>query len=257
MAVVKTKIAAVSYLNTVPFVYGINHADKLNAELLLAPPAQCARNYMEGKTDIALVPVGSLPLLENAEIITNYCIGAEKSVRTVTVMCNAPIAETRRLWLDSHSMTSALLVKILAAELWHINPEWKELTDYSVVDHPEEGDAFLLIGDKVFNYEGHFANTYDLADCWRELTGKPFVFAVWIARKGAIAPEVIDDLEASLELGVERIWEAINESEHRSKDYAYTYLTENIDFLFDYQKRKALELYWDKGRKFVPRANPG
>ena len=88
------------------------------------------------------------------------------------------------------------------------------------------------------------------------MTGKPFVFAVWVARKG-IAPELIDDLEASLELGVERIWEAVNESEHRSKDYAYTYLTENIDFLFDYQKRQALELYWDKGRKFVPRANPG
>ena len=121
---------------------------------------------------------------------------------------------------------------------------------------PQEGDAFLLIGDKVFDYEGHFTHTYDLADCWRELTGKPFVFAVWVARKG-IAPEVIDHLEASLELGVERIWEAINESAHRSKEYAYTYLTENIDFLFDYQKRQALELYWDKGRKFVPRANPG
>ena len=81
MAVVKTKIAAVSYLNTVPFVYGITHADKLDAELLLAPPAQCARNYMDRKADIALVPVGSLPMLEDAEIITNYCIGAEKSVR--------------------------------------------------------------------------------------------------------------------------------------------------------------------------------
>ena len=28
-------------------------------------------------------------------------------------------------------------------------------------------------------------------------------------------------------------------------------------FVDDYQKRQALELYWDKGRKFVPRANPG
>ena len=39
MAVVKTSIAAVSYLNTVPFIYGIRHADKLQAELLLAPPS--------------------------------------------------------------------------------------------------------------------------------------------------------------------------------------------------------------------------
>ncbi len=88
----------------------------------------------------------------------------------------------------------------------------------------------------MFGYEGKFRYTYDLADCWRELTGKPFVFAVWVARKGS-APELIDALESSLDLGVERIWEAIVERGHSEKDYAYGYLTENIDFLFDYQKK--------------------
>ena len=79
MAVVKTSIAAVSYLNTVPFIYGIRHADKLQAELLLAPPSACARNFIDRKADIALIPGGSLPLMDDAEIVTNYCIGAEKS----------------------------------------------------------------------------------------------------------------------------------------------------------------------------------
>lgn len=257
MAVVKTKLAAVSYLNTVPFIYGIKHADRLNAELLLAPPAQCARNFMDGKADMALVPAGSLHLMPDAEIITDYCIGADKSVRTVTVMSDVPAAEIKKIWLDPHSMTSALLAGIIAKELWHINPDWETLSDYSEADRHAEQDAFLFIGDKVFGYEGKFRYTYDLADCWRELTGKPFVFAVWVARKGAVAPESVDALEASLELGVERIWEAIQESDHKDKDYAYTYLTENIDFLFDYQKRQALELYRDKVRKLTSHANPG
>lgn len=256
MAVVKTRIAAVSYLNTVPFIYGIRHADKLRAELLLAPPAECARDFIDKKADIALVPAGALSRMDDAEVISDYCIGAEKSVRTVTVMSNVPIGEVSVLWLDSHSMTSALLVKILAEELWHIRPRWKELTDYSVAEHPADGEGFLFIGDKVFGYEGKFRYTYDLADCWRELTGKPFVFAVWVARKGS-APELIDALEESLELGVERIWEAIVESGHSEKEYAYTYLTENIDFLFDYQKRQALELFREKSKKFTPRSNPG
>jgi chorismate dehydratase len=30
------------------------------------------------------------------------------------------------------------------------------MSDYKVVDTPQEGDAFLLIGDKVFGYEGRF-----------------------------------------------------------------------------------------------------
>jgi len=256
MAPVSAKIAAVSYLNTVPFIYGIKHAERLRAELLLSPPAGCARAYLNKDVDIALVPVGALPQFDDARIITEYCIGAEKNVRTVTVMSPSPIREVRRVWLDSHSMTSALLTRILAAELWKISPEFKELTDYSVADSPAKGDAFLFIGDKVFGYEGKFRYTYDLADCWRELTGKPFVFAVWIAREG-VPEEVVEALEDSLTLGVERIWEALAEYDYPDKEAAYLYLTENIDYLFDNQKRKALELFWDKGLKAVPRANPG
>lgn len=256
MALVSAKIAAVSYLNTVPFIYGIRHADRLHAELLLSPPAGCARAFLDKEVDIALVPVGALPQLHDARVITEYCIGAEQSVRTVTVMSNEPIQKAKALWLDPHSMTSALLTRILAAELWKINPEWKDLADYSAAEEPQEGDAFLFIGDKVFGYEGRFKYTYDLADCWRELTGKPFVFAVWVTREG-VSEEVVEALEDALTLGVERIWEAILESGYENGEQAYIYLTQNIDYLYDNQKRKALELYWDKGLKAVPRANPG
>ena len=257
MAIVEAKIAAVSYLNTVPFIYGIQQADELRAELLLSPPADCARAFLNKTVDIALVPVGSLRMFDDAEIITDFCIGAEKSVRTVVVMSNSPLNEVPTIWLDSHSMTSALLTKIIAVEKWGIKPDFKELIDYRAADSPRDGEAFLFIGDKVFDYEGRFKYTYDLANEWRDMTGKPFVFAVWIARKGAVAEDVINALELSLTQGVERIWEAIVEHGHDNKEYAYPYLTENIDFLFDNQKRQALELFWEKGQKFVPRANPG
>ena len=42
------RIAAVSYLNTIPFIYGIRHAGNLRAELLLTPPALCASNFIDG-----------------------------------------------------------------------------------------------------------------------------------------------------------------------------------------------------------------
>ena len=73
------------------------------------------------------------------------------------------------------------------------------------------------------------------------------VFAVWIARTGT-DPEVLDALESALTLGVERIWEAIVEEGHEDKPFAYEYLTERLDFLFDHQKHKALEQFWEKGQ---------
>ena len=256
MMVIPVKIAAVSYLNTVPFVYGIKHADNLCAELLLSPPALCAEAFRRGDVDIALVPIGALKSLSGYTIVTDYCLGSAGGVRTVTLMSNSPLGAIRRVWLDGHSRTSALLVQILAAELWNIKPEWCDMEDYSVVEGAQEGDAFLLIGDKVFDNEDKFKYIVDLSDEWKRLTDMPMVFAVWIAREGT-DPEVLDALEGALTLGVERIWEAIVEEGHEDKPFAYEYLTERLDFLFDHQKHKALELFWEKGQKFVPHANPG
>ncbi len=251
-----TRIAAVSYLNTIPFIYGIEHEDNLRAELLLAPPADCARNFIEGNADIALLPSAVVPSLKDAEIVTDYCLGAIDKVRTVVIVGNCPIDKARRIWLDPHSRTSVQLSGYLAANHWHISPEWLALEDYSLIDHAAEGDMFLLIGDKVFEHEGKFAYSYDLASEWIAATSLPFAFAVWVARKGT-PHEVIAHLQNALTLGVERIYESIIESRYRDCDYAYDYLTRNIDFLFDEQKHKALQKFWSSGVKVTPRVNPG
>ena len=163
MMAVNTKIIAVSYLNTIPFIYGLRHHANLGAELLLAPPATCYQNFVEGKADIALIPAAMVPSLPDAEIITDYCIGAVDKVRTVVVVSNTPIDKVQRIFLDAHSKTSVQLCGYLAKKQWHIEPEWISMEDYSVLDNAQEGDAFLLIGDKVFDYEGKFAYSYDLA----------------------------------------------------------------------------------------------
>lgn len=250
------RIAAVSYLNTVPFIYGIEHAENLRATLLLSPPSGCAQAFNDGIADIALVPTGALPTLDNAKIITRYCIGAAGPVRTVALMSDSPTAEIRRVWLDAHSMTSALLVKVLCENLWGISPLFLPLDDYAAVDKPARGDAFLLIGDKVFDYEGRFAHNLDLAERWIEMTGLPFVFAVWVSRAG-VPEEVLQNLENALGYGTSHVREAIAHYGHSGKPYAYEYLTKNIDHTFDDQKHKALSLFWELGRKFVPKVEPG
>ena len=253
---VNTKIIAVSYLNTIPFIYGLRHHSNLGADLLLAPPATCYQNFVEGKADIALMPAAMVPSLADAEIVTDYCIGAVGKVRTVVVVSNSPIAQVRRIFLDAHSKTSVQLCGYLAKNLWKIEPEWHAMEDYSLLDSAEQGDAFLLIGDKVFDNEGRFAYSYDLAEEWHKATKMPFTFAVWVARKGLLY-EVRDELQAAFTYGMEHIYEAILESGYAEREYAYEYLTENIDFLFDIQKHNALKKFWDYGLKVEPKVNPG
>ena len=253
---VDAKIIAVSYLNTIPFIYGLRHHSKFGAELLLAPPADCYKNFVEGKADIALMPAAMVPSLPDAEIVTDYCIGASGDVRTVVVVSNTPIERVQRILLDPHSKTSVQLCGYLAKNLWHIEPEWVELDDYALLDTPTDGDAYLIIGDKVFDNEGKFRYSYDLASEWNRATGLPFAFAVWVARKG-LSYDIHDELQAAFTFGVEHIYEAILESDYADRDYAYEYLTRNIDFLFDIQKHNALKKFWDFGLKVKPKVNPG
>lgn len=250
------KIAALSYLNTTPFIYGIRHAGNLAADLLLTPPSETLANFTAGKADIALLSSAAIPSLKGVEIITDYCIGASSAVRTVVIVGNTPIANVRRIWVDAHSRTSVQLAGYLAQHRWHIAPEWLLMEDYAIMEQPQPGDAFMIIGDKVFDYEGRYAYSYDLAEEWIAQTSLPFAFAVWVSRKG-VPYSLHDELQHALTFGVEHIYEAIVESPYADRPYAYDYLTRNIDYLFDEQKHKALKKFWDCGLRVQPKVNPG
>jgi len=255
------RIAAVSYLNTVPFIYGIRHAgNDLRADLLLTPPAQCAENISNGKADIALIPVAGIPDIPNIKLITDYCISANDNVRTVVLMSVSPLEEIHTIYLDPHSRTSVNLVRILAHERWHIRVEWLPLTDFANVK-PEPGIGYTLIGDKVFGYEHLFPYKYDLAHAWSEWTGMSFVFAAWVAREG-LEQEIIVQLEEAFRYGIAHIPEAVAEDQaererHIPFETAVDYLTHNIDFTLDRRKRESLELFWQKLRMGYWRVNPG
>ncbi len=246
----RLRIAAVSYLNTVTFVHGMEHeAEKLRADIVLQIPLLCARSLLTRNADIALVPVAALAGNPSLNIITPYCIGASGPVRTVVIVSSCPIGEAETIMLDSHSRTSAALTELLCRERWDIRPRFAQLTDYSEVLAPSPRTAYLLIGDKVFDYEGALPYSYDLASEWTAHTGMPFVFAAWAAHPH-VEQERIAALEKALAYGISHTEEAVAASRYASMGpTAVDYLTHNIDFDLDIDKRRALELFL---RKIAP-----
>lgn len=236
------KVVAVSYLNTVPFIYGIEHAapEWLRAALTLAIPSACADSLINRQADIALVPVAEIPKIKCARIITDFCISADGYVDTVALLSNDTLENITTIYLDTHSRTSVMLARVLAHELWHISPNW-------VNGIPENelkpGEAVVAIGDKVFEIQSRFSQKWDLAQQWKVLTGLPFVFAAWVARtdEGFRAE---DELNRALEYGCNHIGESIPPrfDYHRS----YEYLTHNIQFRLDDPKRESMRLFWEK-----------
>jgi chorismate dehydratase len=50
-----------------------------------------------------------------------------------------------------------------------------------------KNDAGLVIGDPALKIDRSQYLTYDLAEAWIRLTGKPFVFAFWAVRQAALS----------------------------------------------------------------------
>ena len=250
------RVAAVSYLNTVPFIYGIRHSGKCpGVSLLLSPPAGCAKAMADGSADIALIPIAEIPSIKEISVIGSHCIGAKDTVRTVVLLSSSPVEKIKKIYLDPHSRTSVALARILVREFWKTEQQWLDINDYSAVA-PREGVGYVLIGDKVFGYEERFAYKYDLAHQWHEFTGLPFVFAAWVARAG-VDEQAVKQLNEALEYGVTHISEAAKYTSVVDYHTAVSYLTDNIDFRLDSLKRRAMDLFWEKHRENAPHINPG
>jgi chorismate dehydratase len=229
----KYRIALVEYLNTFPFYEGmrLTGLDE-EMEVLRVVPSECARLFKQNEVDISLCPVGALEEMGEYEIIGDYCIGADGPVNTVMLLSNVPLEDIKTVKLDSHSRTSNLLVQIVAQHYWK--------KDWSYYDK-ENGvipDASVMIGDKVFKEKDKFKYHYDLAGAWKELTGLPMVFAVWIAKPG-IADEPVKKINESFMVGME----FVRNGKNSLAPWQIDYLTHSISYPLDEQKRKALVLF--------------
>ncbi|HEX2533000.1 MAG TPA: MqnA/MqnD/SBP family protein, partial [Chitinophagaceae bacterium] len=120
----KIKVAAVSYLNTKPLLYGIRrHAVAGEIDLLEDYPSKIAGMLIDGSADLGLIPVAALLRLPGAEIVTDYCIGCDGPVASVGIFSEVPIEQVDQLYLDYQSRTSVALARILLKEYWKKEPE--------------------------------------------------------------------------------------------------------------------------------------
>jgi len=237
-------ISAVSYLNTFPFVYGIQQSGQLNDfRLYLEVPSMCAERLKSGEADIALVPAGALPDFKDYHILTDYCLGAVKKVITVLLLSHKPLDRIKKIHLDFDSRTSARLVQVLCSSYWKTHPRFERLLP-GQAEGSDEREALVAIGDKTFAIKDRYPYCYDLAEEWIKFTGLPFVFAVWVSLKPMPA-DVVSRLNKALSFGIENIDAVLDHFSAKLPSNAdcRQYLTENISYTFDKQKREGLNLF--------------
>ena len=239
------RVTAIPYLNTVPFVYGLKQKVLDSIDLSFATPSVAAHQLQNDLCDLAIVPVAAIPALSWYEIIGTHCIGATGAVASVLLCSQVSVEQIRKVSLDQESRTSVLLAKLLLRDYWKVAPRYVPLSADFPNHHPESA---VLIGDKALLHGGAYPYIYDLAEYWIRWTGKPFVFAAWVANK--VLPDGFVSLfDEALAYGVAHIDEAIASevNEHVfSASFANAYLTHNISYFLDNEKYEGLRLFWER-----------
>jgi chorismate dehydratase len=240
----KIRVAAVSYLNTKPLIYGFEKGMmKKEVDLLIDYPSKIASMLLKNEVDIGLVPVAIIPEMKEHCIISDYCIGSEGEVASVCLFSEVPLNEIKIVLLDYQSRTSVALLKLLIKEYWKLDVAFENTAG----DYQSEitgTTAGLVIGDRALKQRKVSSYIYDLGLEWKNFTGLPFVFAAWVSNKKLSDDFIYRFNEANM-FGLNNLDTVISGYNKVPFDLKQ-YYTRNIKYNLDDCKLNALQIFLDK-----------
>ncbi len=218
------RIGRIPYINCYP-VYGAIDRGLIPIDADLVDGVPTALNARMAAGDLDVSVVSAVEYARDSRrylLLPDLAISCDGPVRSVMLFSKRPATDLAacKVLVSRSSMTSVALLELLFENVWRARPRFLP-TDAEISDiarfSAEEHDARLVIGDAALLLEtrsrsrsarpalvpgtaegmGEYPFAYDLGEVWKEWTGLPFVFAVWVARRG-VAVDAALEAHASL-----------------------------------------------------------
>ncbi|MEW6162912.1 MAG: menaquinone biosynthesis protein [Nitrospirota bacterium] len=217
------KIGKVPYSNLFPIFYILEkQCDCSGYEFIEGFPSTLNWLLRSGQIDIS--PSSSIEYLRYKNkytFIKGHSISSKGPVGSILLLSRRPIEELegKTVLTSSQSETSVVLLDVILKKFYKIECPLKP-TDEKVDLLLNKAGAFLSIGDDALKARKIVTShtlgwgdiyIYDLGDLWYRNTGLPFVFALWIVRKGCFTEKAellkrfIHDLNKAKGLAMENL----------------------------------------------------
>jgi chorismate dehydratase len=248
----RPRISAISYLNTAPLMWDFEHeAVGAEFEISYTIPSDCANALRAGSADIGIIPVAAYTTVPGLMILPGVAIAARRAVRSILLVCKMPLEKVRTVALDNSSLTSVALTRVIF-DKWLGGGRVFQSMEPDLDQMLREHDAGLLIGDPALQVDRSRFHTYDLAEEWIRLTGKPFVFAFWAIRKAALPAvpahlDLANVFQESRNHGLGHLDEIARPWAKRLKlsdTDVRNYLQENIHYYLDAECLDGMQLFY-------------
>jgi len=235
------RVGSVRYLNAVPLTRG------LEDEIVFATPSELAKMLQRDELDAALVSITEVLFNDRYDILDGTAIASLGEVKSVLLAQKKPIEEIREVYCDTASLTSVNLLRVLLAERG-LKPEFKPLASYDFKKLP---DYAMLIGDPAldFVFGPHEHQIFDLGAAWFELTGLPFVYAVWALRRGKENTTLRRQLTDAREFGLDTIDHIIRNRTEYTEDFRKDYFGWHIHYHLGSDEKRGIAKFIELLRK--------
>jgi chorismate dehydratase len=250
----RLRISAISYLNTAPLMWDFEHGKAgADFDISYTLPSSCAADLHRGTADIGIIPAAAYATVPRLVVLPGVTIASRQAVRSILLVSKVPLEQIKSIALDTSSLTSVALIKVLFAKWWGGNRTFAPMLP-DLDQMLQHYDAGLVIGDPALKVNRSQYLTFDLAEEWQRLTGKPFVFAFW-----AVRLEALKDASPGLDLAavfqesrdhglapenLDTIAQEWGPRVGLCEAQVRTYLTENIHYYLDAACLEGLQIFY-------------
>lgn len=185
------RMGRISYLNVLP-IYHPLEAGILphDYELVSGPPALL--NDMMARGELHVSSCSCFEYARRPEryyLVRDLSIGSRGPVMSVLLLSRVPVEELggRELLISGESHTSVALLRLLMRDRYRQRVGYVTGQVSAALRSATPPVAFLAIGDEALRLRRHPEYPYrvDLAEAWREWTGLPFIFGLWVVSRDA------------------------------------------------------------------------
>jgi len=185
---VKLRIGKIPYANLFPIFYMIDkQGGGARYDIIEGVPSDLNQKLRDAIIDVS--PSSSIEHLRHPDrydVIRNHSISADGPIQSILLFSKIPLESLngQTILTSSQSETSVALVKIICRKFYNLACTFAS-SAASIGKALPSNPAYMLIGDDAIRESRKWPelHVYDLGSLWKQHTGLPFTYALWLVRK--------------------------------------------------------------------------
>jgi chorismate dehydratase len=242
------QVGCVSFLNSKPLIDPL--LENPSVQVHFAVPSKLLDLVSAGRVSTALMSVVDFQQSpQDLLLVPAGMIGCDGPTLTVRVFSRVPPRDIRTVHGDTDSHTSVILAQLILRERYGVAAPLVPFPNAAAA--AEQPETMLLIGDKVVNAAPDpevYRHQLDLGEEWKQLTGLPFVFAMWMMRRDMLDRPLAGLLADARRRGAEMTDALVARHAGEKRwppDLARRYFTEYLRYEVTERARRGLAAFFE------------